>query len=149
MSSRSHLPALRERNGDVALLLEHFLNVFCTANEVPLKRIDSDAMDVLESNPWPGNVRELENTVQRLVLMSEGETITVSDLPRPLFNAVRPDRRNSSSPTVASISTRRSSRSKSPISRPHLTAPGGKTAAAALLRIPVQKMKYLCRKYGL
>lgn len=75
------IPPLRSRTGDIPLLVDHFLQVFCTANELPLKRVEGDAMDVLESNEWPGNVRELENVLQRLVLMVEGETIRVSDLP--------------------------------------------------------------------
>src|SRR6516165_6854775 len=79
------VPALRERPGDVPLLIEHYLNLFCLANEIPLKRIEPDAMDVMESNRWPGNVRELENLVHRLVLMTEGDTIRISDLPQPLL----------------------------------------------------------------
>jgi DNA-binding NtrC family response regulator len=143
------IPALRDRSGDVTLLIEHFLNVFCTANEIPLKRIEREAMDVLETNEWPGNVRELENLVQRLVLMTEGDTIRVSDLPEPLLQQSSAGREKILIPEggvdfddemqeieIAYLSTA-------------LRRAGGKTAAAELLRIPVQKMKYLCRKYSL
>jgi DNA-binding NtrC family response regulator len=144
-----YLPALRERNGDVALLLEHFLNVFCTANEVPLKRIDSDAMDVLESNSWPGNVRELENTVQRLVLMTEGETISVADLPRPLLQRSSAGQEKLLIPDDGVDFDQEIEQIEIAYLKAALNRTGGKTAAAALLRIPVQKMKYLCRKYRL
>ena len=144
-----HLPALRERNGDVSLLLEHFLNVFCTANEVPPKRIDSAAMDVLESNPWPGNVRELENTVQRLVLMTEGESISVADLPRPLLRRSSAGQEKLLIPDDGVDFDQEIEQIEIAYLKAALNRTGGKTAAAALLRIPVQKMKYLCRKYGL
>src|SRR5262249_4952572 len=55
------LPPLRERDGDVALLTEHFLRVYSAANKLPLKRIEPEALDILEDNQWSGNVRELEN----------------------------------------------------------------------------------------
>jgi DNA-binding NtrC family response regulator len=144
-----YLPALRERNGDVALLLDHFLNVFCMANEVPLKRIDSDAMDVLESNPWPGNVRELENTVQRLVLMTEGETICVADLPRPLLQRSSAGHEKLLIPDDGVDFDQELEQIEIAYLKAALNRTGGKTPAAALLRIPVQKMKYLCRKYVL
>src|SRR5580658_5887729 len=66
------LPALRDRPGDIPLLLDHFLRFYCGANNVALKRLDPDVIQILEEDNWPGNVRELENLVQRLVLMVDG-----------------------------------------------------------------------------
>ena len=144
-----HIPALRERTGDVALLIEHFLNVFCTANEVPMKRIDPDAMDVLESNEWPGNVRELENLVQRLVLMVEGDTIQVTDLPQPLLRQSSAAQERILIPEEGVDFDEEMEKIEIAYLNAALRRTGGKTSAAALLHIPVQKMKYLCRKYGL
>jgi len=144
-----HIPALRERNGDIALLIEHFLNVFCIANSLPMKRIEPDAMDVLESNEWPGNVRELENLVQRLVLMVEGDTIGVSDLPKPLLQRSSAGQEKLLVPEGGVDFDQEIEQIEIAYLRTALNRAGGKTAAAALLRIPVQKMKYLCRKYGL
>lgn len=59
------VPALREREGDLPLLLDHFLRVYCDASHVPLKRVEPDVIEILEEHSWPGNVRELENIVQR------------------------------------------------------------------------------------
>jgi DNA-binding NtrC family response regulator len=143
------IPALRERKGDVALLIEHFLNVFCAANEVPLKRIGPEAMDVLETNEWPGNVRELENTVHRLVLMTEGDTIRVSDLPEPLLQQSSAGREKILIPDSGVDFDDEMEQIEIAYLTTALRRAGGKTAAAALLRIPVQKVKYLCRKYGL
>jgi DNA-binding NtrC family response regulator len=143
------IPPLRERSGDVALLVEHFLNVFCTANDVPMKRLEPEAMDVLESNEWPGNVRELENLVQRLVLMTEGNTIRVSDLPEPLLERSSVGREKIMIPDGGVDFEEEMEQIEIAYLATALRRVGGKTAAAALLRIPVQKMKYLCRKYGL
>ena len=144
-----YVPALRERTGDVALIIEHFLNVFCTANGTPPKRIEPDAMDVLESNAWPGNVRELENLVQRLVLMTEGDTIRVLDLPQPLLRQSSAAQEKILIPDEGVDFDGEMERIEIAYLSAALRRMGGKTAAAVLLHIPVQKMKYLCRKYGL
>ena len=144
-----YVPALRERTGDVALIIEHFLNVFCTANGTPPKRIEPDAMDVLESNAWPGNVRELENLVQRLVLMTEGDTIRVLDLPQPLLRQSSAAQEKILIPDEGVDFDGEMERIEIAYLSAALRRTGGKTAAAVLLHIPVQKMKYLCRKYGL
>src|SRR6516164_5515453 len=143
------IPPLRERHGDVALLVEHFLHVFCTANDLPMKRVEPDAMDMLEANPWPGNVRELENLVQRLVLMVEGETIRVGDLPQPLLQRSSSGQQKLLIPDEGVDFDQEIRNIEIAYLTTALQRTGGKTAAAALLRIPIQKMKYLCRKYGL
>ncbi len=74
------LPALRERTGDIPLLVEHFLVKF---NERLKKRVDGverDAMDLLVQYPWPGNIRELENVVERSVLFCDTHALNASDL---------------------------------------------------------------------
>ena len=67
------VPPLRERDGDIALLAEHFLRLYCTANQKPPKQLQPEVIEILEHYCWPGNVRELENLVQRLVVMSDGQ----------------------------------------------------------------------------
>jgi len=79
------LPPLRERPGDVAILLDHFLHMYCAANSLPLKRLDADALEILEEYHWPGNVRELENLVQRLVIMGSGAVIAAKHLPQQIL----------------------------------------------------------------
>ncbi len=79
------VPPLRERNGDVPLLVEHFLRIYCTANKKPIKQLEPDVMHILEDYSWPGNVRELENVVQRMVVMNDVPVITVQHLPHQLL----------------------------------------------------------------
>src|SRR5579859_4732644 len=76
-----HLPALRDRVEDLPILSEHFLQIHCAANGVPLKQINADALAALEEHNWPGNVRELENLIQRLVVTTRHEEIGPQDLP--------------------------------------------------------------------
>jgi DNA-binding NtrC family response regulator len=75
-----HVPALRERRGDVALLAAHFLEVFCSAEGKPLKRLSEEAQSVLEEYHWPGNVRELRNLMERAAILVSGEEIRAEDL---------------------------------------------------------------------
>jgi DNA-binding NtrC family response regulator len=143
------IPPLRERNGDIPLLVEYFLQLFCKANSFPMKRIEPGAMEVLESNEWPGNVRELENLVQRLVLMVEGDTIRVNDLPTAVIQRSSEVHEKLLIPDQGVDFDREIRDIEVAYLRAALQRTSGKTAAAALLHIPVQKMKYLCRKYGL
>jgi transcriptional regulator with PAS, ATPase and Fis domain len=144
------LPALRDRPGDVPLLLNHFLRFYCASNNVPLKRLDPDVMQILEEDAWPGNVRELENLVQRLVLMVDGPVIKVQHLPqRLLYNSTTsqeslliPEGGVNFDQEIAKIEVA------------YLTAAlrrsgGSKIGAARLLQVDKQKMHYLCRKYGI
>jgi DNA-binding NtrC family response regulator len=82
------LPPLRERSGDVPLLVGHFLSRHNSGKERPL-RFSAEALETMERYAWPGNVRELENLIERLaVLKGEGE-IGVGDLPGPIRNVRR------------------------------------------------------------
>ena len=81
------MPPLRERGGDVALLADHFLRVYCTANQTPLKRLEPEVLEILEEHAWPGNIRELENLIQRLVLMADGDVISAKHLPNQILYA--------------------------------------------------------------
>lgn len=76
------VPPLREREGDIPLLVDHFLRQHCQKKELSLKRISKSALGVLERYNWPGNVRELENVIERLVIMTEDGEIEVDDLPQ-------------------------------------------------------------------
>jgi DNA-binding NtrC family response regulator len=143
-----HLPPLREREGDIALLVHHFLRLYCAANEVPLKNIDAEALEVLEEYAWPGNVRELENLVQRMVLMVPGPTIYVKHLPQQILytssvkreSLLIPDEGISFDDEMARIEV-------AYLQAALRRTDGKKAAAAALLRLDGQRMKYLCRKY--
>src|ERR1700680_4529009 len=79
------IPPLRQRDGDLPLLLDHFLRVFCAANKKPLKRLQPEVIGILEDYPWPGNVRELENIVPRLGVRSDSCFMAARHLPQQLL----------------------------------------------------------------
>ncbi|TWT83388.1 Transcriptional regulatory protein ZraR [Planctomycetes bacterium CA13] len=78
------IPPLRERVGDIPLLVEHFLREAADASDRNILGFDREAMTVLQSYAWPGNVRQLENVVERAVLLSRNSTLTKDDLPPEL-----------------------------------------------------------------
>jgi two-component system, NtrC family, nitrogen regulation response regulator NtrX len=76
-----HVDPLRERTGDIPLLVNHFLRQMSVELNEPPKTISSEVMRILEEYAWPGNVRELKNLVERLSIMTQGLDVAVSDLP--------------------------------------------------------------------
>jgi DNA-binding NtrC family response regulator len=144
------LPPLRERPGDVAILLDHFLRMYCAANSLPMKRLDADALEILEEYQWPGNVRELENLVQRLVIMGSGAVIAAKHLPQQILYSSTAKQEALLIPEEGISFDEEMARIELAYLQAALRRTGGKkVAAAALLHINAQKMKYLCRKYGL
>ncbi len=81
------VPPLRERKADLLLLVDHFLEKFSREHHKNIKRISTPAIDMLMSYHWPGNVRELENTLERAVLMCDGQVIHGHHLPPSLQTA--------------------------------------------------------------
>ena len=144
------VPPLRDRQGDIPLLLEHFLRLYCTSNKKPLKQLQPELMEILEAYSWPGNVRELENVVQRLVIMSDSAVIAAHHLPQQLLTSSVASQEAVLIPESGVDFDAEMER----IEIAYLSAAlrrtnGRKTAAANLLRIDPQRMKYLCRKLKL
>ena len=78
------LPALRERVNDIPLLVEHILEKFARRLNQAIRHVDADALGSLMQYAWPGNIRELENVLERTLLLSDGDTLLVSDFPDEL-----------------------------------------------------------------
>ncbi len=96
------VPPLRERKSDIPQLAKHFLEYFCGQESRDTKVLDNEAMQAITNYPWPGNVRELKNLIERLVIMSPGNTITRSQLPQSICDRRSPTdkQQGSSSPTA-------------------------------------------------
>ena len=73
------VPTLAERIDDIPILVDHFLETICGEYNVPVKKIEAEALAELQKLPWTGNIRELRNVVERLVILCEN-TITVDDV---------------------------------------------------------------------
>jgi len=76
------VPPLRERREDIPLLIEHFLRLFARDDSVAPRGVDQGAIEHLAQLDWPGNVRELRNTIERLLILSTGPRIALSDVER-------------------------------------------------------------------
>ena len=79
-----YVPALRERKNDILLLANHFIEKYSNSNSKEIKRISSEAIDMLINYHWPGNVRELENYIERAVILSNDGVIRGHNLPPTL-----------------------------------------------------------------
>ena len=66
-----NVPPLRERCGDIQLLVEHFISEICARHKISIKNIDTEALELLSHCAWTGNIRELHNVVERLIILSD------------------------------------------------------------------------------
>lgn len=138
-----HLPPLREREGDIALLSSHFLDLFARKHGLGVRAIRDEAMSLLEAYPWPGNVRELRNVMERAVVVSSGEWIEPSNLPAYIRTPVRtPETDLPEAGTVAEVEKR--------LILQTLEATGNnKTEAARRLGLNVKTIRNKMKSYGL
>ena len=75
------VPSLRERPSDIRLLSTYFLDDFCSRNNFKSKTIDAAALTALENYSWPGNARELRNVVERMAILTAGDTLGPDSIP--------------------------------------------------------------------
>lgn len=87
-----NIPALRQRRDDIPLLVEHFVQHFCSRHHRAAKQFTDKAMELLVAANWPGNVRQLRNVVERLVVTHVGDCIDVDHLPVELKTKRPPSR---------------------------------------------------------
>lgn len=76
-----HVPPLRERAGDIPILVDYFIKKYCNSMNKPLVTIDPSALKRLEEFKFPGNIRELENMIERAIVIGNGKRIYLRDLP--------------------------------------------------------------------
>ena len=138
------VPPLRERKPDVLSLADHFLEKFAREHGRPIKRISTPAIDMLASYHWPGNVRELENTLERAVLMCEGEVIHGHHLPPSLQTAEA-----SGTVTRVSLSDAVMAYEKDLLQDALKTTRGNRAKAARLLDTTERIINYKVRRYGI
>ena len=136
------LPPLRERKSDVLLMADHFLEKFAMEHGKNIKRISTPAIDMLMSYHWPGNVRELENTIERAVLVCDGNVVHGHHLPPTLQTA-------EASGTVMSVSLTEAvdAYEKDLIQDALKTTRGNRSKAARLLNTTERIINYKVKKY--
>jgi Nif-specific regulatory protein len=138
------VPPLRERKADLLLLVDHFLEKFSHEHRKSIKRISTPAIDMLMSYHWPGNVRELENTLERAVLMCDGQVVHGHHLPPSLQTA-------EASGTVnrVSLGDAVAGFEKDLIQDALKTTRGNRAKAARLLDTTERVLNYKVKKYAI
>jgi len=86
-----HIPSLQERREDIPLFVSHFIRQTNEELEKNIKGVSKEVMSLFMKYDWPGNLRELKNIVKRAVLLTNGEEITVANLPQEMMFSVQPD----------------------------------------------------------
>ena len=142
------IPPLRERKEDVSLLVDHFINRNNARLGTNLRGLSHDARKLLLDYGWPGNVRELENTIERAMVLAEGDVIEERDMPERLRQAMDPVQQRIESgelsikKTVAAIE-------EILIRRALQKTKGNRTRAAEILEISHRALLYKLKDYSI
>lgn len=134
------VPALRERKDDILTLVEYFVQRYSRAAGKKIVSIDKNTLRLLQSYEWPGNIRELQNVIERSVILTSSDVLSVDELWLPKEHSARP----SAVEKVAALSRAAEARSERQIieealveSRGRVSGPSG---AAARLRVPASTL---------
>jgi Nif-specific regulatory protein len=138
------IPPLRQRKSDVLLLADHFVDKYARGHGKTIKRISTSAIDLLACYHWPGNVRELENTIERAVLLADGEVVHGHHLPPTLQTAEA-----TGTVVTSSLASAVASFERSLIEDALKTTRGNRSKAARLLSTTDRVINYKVRKYGI
>ncbi|MDJ0781873.1 MAG: sigma 54-interacting transcriptional regulator [Desulfosarcinaceae bacterium] len=141
-----HLPPLRQRQGDVPLLIEHITRREAAQINRPAPHYTARAIDLLSAYHWPGNIRELKNLLKRMIILKPGKTIDLQDVEKMIDSAgVQSSGVSGDIPTLAASERQTIERalvaSKGVI--------GGAQGAARLLGVPRSTLNYRMKKYGI
>jgi two-component system, NtrC family, response regulator AtoC len=141
-----HLPPLRERPGDVELLVKHFTERFNKEFRRSVRTVGPQAMKTLRTYPWPGNIRELKNAIERAVLLTEGDELTVECF--PALTAAQPKERDGGYrlPPGGVVFEELE---REVMTQALAQARGNQTRAAELLGMTRDQVRYRISKFGL
>jgi DNA-binding NtrC family response regulator len=138
------IPPVRQRDEDIPILIEMFLDEACRANGQPAKKISAEAMIQLVNYDWPGNVREVRNLVQRLAVTCPSRTIRPSHLKGILQQAPTP-RGQFNIPLGSSLEEVEAALIRQTLER----VTSNRREAAAVLGISVRSLQYKIKQYGI
>jgi two-component system response regulator AtoC len=141
-----HCPPLRERREDIPLLIEHFLARNNARLGTGVRGLDTETRRLLFEYAWPGNVRELENTIERAMVLSEGDMITATDLPERIREARDPVQMQLASGELSVKKTMRIIE-EILIRRALQKTKGNRTRAAEVLEISHRALLYEIKDY--
>jgi formate hydrogenlyase transcriptional activator len=139
------VPALRDRRGDIPLLVEYLVERYAQKAGKRIRSISKDTLDLFEAYHWPGNIRELQNVIERAVILSDGDVFRVDAswlTPAPAKSAVP------GGALAANLAQREKAIIEAALREAHGVI-GGATGAAAKLGLPRQTLESKMRKLGI
>jgi DNA-binding NtrC family response regulator len=139
------LPPLRERRSDIPLLVNHFLEECCRANARKKPRLSADLLRFMEQFAWPGNVRQLRHAVESMVVMAQGDFLTLEDLPSHLGQPGAAEEAGA----VSSEATTLENLEKAAVLQALERTQGNRTHAAGLLGISIRTLQRKLKAWGL
>jgi len=142
-----HIPPLRERGNDIALLAQHFLRKYADANGKDVRAISDVALGMLLRHPWPGNVRELENAIERAVVLADAPTLDESHFPTLRRPETRVPANARASAHVRIPGSTLADLEREAIVRTLEAVSGSTSRAAAMLGISPRKIQYKLKEY--
>ncbi len=139
------IPPLRDRRGDISVLTEYFIKRFSAENDKDIKGLSSEAMDILMKYDYPGNVRELENIIERAVVITRDQVISIRDLP---FEEISPHHFADYIKEGGVLRDEIESLEREMIEHALDETGNNQTRAAELLGITERTLRYKLKKYG-
>jgi two-component system, NtrC family, response regulator AtoC len=148
------LPPLRERLEDLPVLARHFAALACAANGLKPVAITESALEELRKERWPGNIRQLQNLIERLVVLSESDSLTAADVrgelaEHPAGESPPPAETAPREMSAIDLKGAVSKAEKRQIEKALLKSKGNRDLAARLLGISLRTLYYKLRVYGL
>jgi two-component system NtrC family response regulator/two-component system response regulator HydG len=144
-----HIPALRERTGDIPLLAHHFLHQYARANKKDVRDFSDEVLAMLLRHGWPGNVRELQNAMERAVVLATEPVLTPAQFPTlrraELAAAAGPGGERKGGPAIPGSTL--AEIEKEAILRTLEAVDGSTSRAADLLQISARKIQYKLKEY--
>jgi two-component system response regulator AtoC len=143
------LPPLRERQEDIPLLCQFFINRFNESLKSETKNISQEAMTFLMQNDWPGNVRELENAIERAIVLADGTTLEVQNFSiAPMNSVIAVDEKNGEKDGF-SLKIAKSMMENKMIRKALAATSGNRTHAAKMLEISHPSLLSKMKRYGI
>jgi two-component system response regulator HydG len=136
------IPPLRERSEDIPLLAGHFLRIYSEKNKRAIRGFEPGVMQAFMQHSWPGNVRELENIVERMVIMSRGDTVGLNDLPPALASHQQEEGRTPSPTSLRDVE-------RETIVKTLRQTGGNRTKTAAILGITRKTLQNKIKEYAI
>ncbi len=145
-----HVPPLKERGGDIAVLIKYFIGKFNAIMGKSVIGVEPDAMEILESKPWRGNVRELENVLERAVLLSTGDNIAKADLMLDSDRGLKPKPEEAAASAIEEVTRPGATvaeMERKLIERTLKTVQGNRTRAASMLGVSIRTLRNKLNEY--